>query len=269
MTFLSSKRRAGLPGFFFFAFLAITALMVIPLPSARAQLPIITFVRDPDLAPDFKLKDLAGKDLNLEVYRGKVILLNFWATWCGPCREEIPELIALQNRYKDRLQIIGLVVDDDDEKAIRKVIESEGINYPVALADPETRFAYAGIAALPTVFVINSEGRVVQKHVGLFNPALYETEVRALLGLPVAAKVALAVANIPWRNAAFTTPLARSARSAPLSSSRNSQSRKTSNHQKTRTKLPRPLPPLLRSNPQSLNKLPGILFSAYSALFLC
>src|SRR5216683_897685 len=149
MTFLSSKRRAGLPGFFFFAFLAITALMVIPLPSARAQLPIITFVRDPDLAPDFKLKDLAGKDLNLEVYRGKVILLNFWATWCGPCREEIP-----------------------------KVIESEGINYPVALADPETRFAYGGIAALPTVFVINSEGRVVQKHVGLFNPALYETEVR-------------------------------------------------------------------------------------------
>src|SRR6266852_1193621 len=189
MTFLSSKRRAGLSGFSFFAFLAITGLMVIPLPSARAQLPIITFVRDPDPAPDFKLKDLEGKGLNLEAYRGKVILLNFWATGCGPCREEIPELIALQNRYKDRLQIIGLVVDDDDEKGIRKVIESEGINYPVALADQETRFAYGGIAALPTVFVINSEGRVVQKHVGLFNPALYETEVRALLGFPVAAKV--------------------------------------------------------------------------------
>jgi hypothetical protein len=69
------------------------------------------------------------------------------------------------------------------------VISSEGINYPVALADPETRFAYGGIAALPTVFVINGDGRVVQKHVGLFDPALYETEVRALLGLPVAAKV--------------------------------------------------------------------------------
>ena len=80
-------------------------------------------------------------------------------------------------------------MDDDDEKEIHSVIASEGINYPVALADPETRFAYGGIAALPTVFVINTEGRVVQKHVGLFNPALYETEVRALLGLPVAAKV--------------------------------------------------------------------------------
>jgi len=168
----------------------VSVLVLFPFAgSCFAQLPIVRFVRDPDPAPEFKLQDLAGKELNLEASRGKVILLNFWATWCGPCREEIPELIALQARYKDRLQIIGLVVDDDDEKGIRSVMESESINYPVALADSDTRFAYGGIAALPTVFVINSEGRVVQKHVGLFNPALYETEVRALLGLPVAAKV--------------------------------------------------------------------------------
>jgi thiol-disulfide isomerase/thioredoxin len=168
----------------------VVALTLFPLAEgALAQLPVVRFVRDPDPAPDFKLKDFSGKELTLEESRGKVILLNFWATWCGPCREEIPELIALQNHYKDRLQIIGLVVDDDDEKEIRSVITTEGINYPVASADPETRFAYGGIAALPTVFVINAEGRVVQKHVGLFNPALYETEVRALLGLPVAAKV--------------------------------------------------------------------------------
>jgi thiol-disulfide isomerase/thioredoxin len=165
-------------------------LVLFPLAgSVLAQLPVIRFVRDPDPAPDFKLKEITGKELALEAFRGKVVLLNFWATWCGPCREEIPELIALQNRYKDRLQIVGLVVDDDDEKEIHKVIESEGINYPVALADTETRLAYGGIAALPTVFVINPEGRVVQKHVGLFNPALYETEVRALLGLPVPARV--------------------------------------------------------------------------------
>jgi thiol-disulfide isomerase/thioredoxin len=168
----------------------VAALVLFPFAgSALAQMPVIRFVRDPDPAPDFKLKELAGKELTLEAFRGKVILLNFWATWCGPCRAEIPELVALQNRYKDRLQIVGLVVDDDDEKEIRKVIESEGINYPVALADTETRFAYGGIAALPTVFVINAEGRVMQKHVGLFNPALYEAEVRALLGLPIPAKV--------------------------------------------------------------------------------
>jgi len=172
-----------------FAGILWALVLVLFAATAVAQLPVIRFVRDPDPAPDFKLKEFAGKELTLEASRGKVILLNFWATWCGPCREELPELVALQSRYQDRLQIIGLVVDDDDENEIRKVIASEGINYPVALADPETRFAYGGIAALPTVFVINAEGRVVQKHVGLFNPALYETEVRALLGLPVAAKV--------------------------------------------------------------------------------
>jgi thiol-disulfide isomerase/thioredoxin len=167
----------------------ITAVsLLLPL-LASSQLPVIRFVRDPDLAPEFQLKDLAGKELTLEAYRGKVILLNFWATWCGPCREEIPSLIELQKRYNGRLQILGLVVDDDDEKWIRGVAESEGINYPVALATPQIRTAYGGIAALPTVFVLNAEGRVVQKHVGLFNPALYETEVRALLDLPVAAKV--------------------------------------------------------------------------------
>src|SRR5260370_11721786 len=157
--------------------------------SSFAQLPVIRFVRDPDPAPEIRLKDFMGKELTLESSRGKVVLLNFWATWCGPCREEIPELVALQNRYKDRLQIIGLLVDDDDEKGIRKVIDSEGINYPVALADSDTRFSYGGVAALPTVFVINSEGRVVRKHLGLVHPPLYETEGRALLGLSLAPKV--------------------------------------------------------------------------------
>jgi len=172
--------------------IAIFALLLVLLPFALdgfAQMPVIRFVRDPDVAPAFQLKDLDGKDLNLESSKGRVVLLNFWATWCGPCREEIPGLIALQDRYKERLQIIGLVVDDDDEKAIRSVMETEGINYPVALSDGQTRYNYGGIAALPTVFLINTEGRVVQKHVGLYNLSLYETEVRALLGLPIAAKV--------------------------------------------------------------------------------
>src|SRR5579864_7644292 len=75
---------------------------------------VIRFVRDPDPAPELKAKDVNGKELSLEVYKGKVVLLNFWATWCGPCRAEIPSLIRIQEAYKDRLQIIGMDVDDDD-----------------------------------------------------------------------------------------------------------------------------------------------------------
>jgi thiol-disulfide isomerase/thioredoxin len=156
---------------------------------AFPQLPVIRFVRDPDPAPDFQLKDLDGKDLSLASAKGKVILLNFWATWCGPCRAEIPSLIALQDHYKDNLLIIGLVVDEDDPDAVKQFAESEGINYPMALSTINIRIAYGGIPALPTLFVINREGRIVQKHVGLFHPALYETEVRALLDLPIVNKV--------------------------------------------------------------------------------
>lgn len=186
MNMTPPNRRGRILGTFIFCSLGFLGLFL-PL-LAFPQLPVIRFVRDPDPAPDFQLKDLAGKDLSLASARGKVVLLNFWATWCGPCRAEIPSLIELQNRYKDRLQIIGLA-DDDDQDAVKQLVDSEGINYPVALATNQIRFDYGGILALPTLFVINSEGRIVQKHVGLFNPALYETEVRALLDLPIAAKV--------------------------------------------------------------------------------
>jgi thiol-disulfide isomerase/thioredoxin len=150
-----------------------------------AQQPTIRLVRNPDPAPDFKLDTLEGKPLSLAEYRNKVILLNFWATWCGPCRAEIPDLVELQNKYKDRLQIIGLVVDDDDPDAIKKFVEQFAINYPVAIATDTLRMEYGGIPALPTSFLLDAEGRVVQKHEGLHDPVLYEVEIRSLLGLPI------------------------------------------------------------------------------------
>jgi thiol-disulfide isomerase/thioredoxin len=149
---------------------------------------VIRFVRNPDPAPDIKAKDVNGKALNLEAYKGKVVLLNFWATWCGPCRAEIPSLIQIQEMYKDRLQIIGMDVDDDEEQ-LRAFVKTQNINYPVAMTSDQVRLAYGGIGALPTLFVINQDGKVVQKHVGLFNPALYEIEARALLNMPVPATV--------------------------------------------------------------------------------
>jgi thiol-disulfide isomerase/thioredoxin len=175
--------------------LVASLLLFVPAVQASAQTAaqqdnqaVIRFVRNPDPAPEFKLSALDGKPLTLAALEGKVIFLNFWATWCGPCRAEIPDLIALQDRYKDRLQIIGLNVDDE-QADIQKYVEEMGINYPVAMTSNDLRIQYGGIPALPTSFVLDTEGRVVQKHVGLWNPAVYETEIRALLGMPIMAKV--------------------------------------------------------------------------------
>jgi len=153
--------------------------------TAFGQQPTIRFVRNPDPAPEFKLSTLEEKALSLADYKGKVVLLNFWATWCGPCRAEVPDLVELQKKYADQLQIIGLVVDDDDEGAIKKFVDEFGINYPVGLATDAVRLQYGGIPALPTSFLLDAEGRVVQKHEGLRDPVLYEVEIRSLLGLPI------------------------------------------------------------------------------------
>lgn len=165
-------------------FIAMLILSLLAVPSL-AQQPTIRFVRNPDPAPAFQLSTLDGKPLSLADYKSKVILLNFWATWCGPCRAEVPDLVELQNKYKNQLQVIGLVVDDDDEDAIKKFADKYGINYPIAIATDEVRTEYGGIPALPTSFVLDGEGRVVQKHEGLRDPVLYEVEIRSLLGMPI------------------------------------------------------------------------------------
>ena len=166
-------------------------LMVACCASAQAQENgnVIRLVRNPDAAPEFKVAGLDGKPVTLADAHGKVVLLNFWATWCGPCRAEIPDLIELQTRYKDQLQIIGLTVDEEDAGTVEKVVDETGINYPVAMAPAELRIKYGGITALPTSFLLDSLGRVVQKHEGLRDPLLYELEIRALLGLPINARV--------------------------------------------------------------------------------
>jgi thiol-disulfide isomerase/thioredoxin len=156
---------------------------------AQGEGNVIRFVRNPDAAPDFNLDTLDGKTISLAGAHGKVILLNFWATWCGPCRAEIPDLIELQNKYKDHLQIIGLAFEDEEIADLKKAVAKTGINYPVAIAPFDLRMKYGGIAALPTSFMVDSEGRVVQKHEGLRDPLLYELEIRALIGLPIPARV--------------------------------------------------------------------------------
>jgi thiol-disulfide isomerase/thioredoxin len=161
--------------------------------SSGADKAIVKFASDPALAPPFLINDLSGQTISTAAFPGKVVLISFWATWCPPCRLEIPELIELQTRYKDKLQIIGISMDDADtpEKInhVRDVAGQLGINYPVAIADPKLVDEYGGVPALPTTFVLNTSGRVVQRHTGLYSTEDFDTEIRLLLNLPVNATV--------------------------------------------------------------------------------
>jgi thiol-disulfide isomerase/thioredoxin len=150
---------------------------------------LVRFVKNPDPAPALDVNDLDGKPISLEQTKGKIVLLNFWATWCGPCRAEIPDLIELQNKYKDKLAIIALATDEDEPQEVKKFAQKAGINYRVGMATDPLRIKYGGIPALPTSFILDPQGRVVQKHIGLNDPSIYELEVRALLGLPFGGKV--------------------------------------------------------------------------------
>lgn len=132
---------------------------------------------------DFVLKDEHNLPVKLAEYKGKVVIVNFWATWCPPCREEIPDLIALQERYKDTLQIVGVSQDSGSIEDVRQFAKQHGMNYPTVMSSPEIERLFPGIYALPTSFVIDRDGRIAQKHIGLLNASLTELETKALAGL--------------------------------------------------------------------------------------
>ena len=151
--------------------------------------PVIRFAKDPTPTPPFLVSDLNGRSVSTAQLKGKVVLVNFWATWCPPCREEIPELVSLQEKYKDGLQIIGVSMDEDASPGeVRAFAAKAGINYPVVMGKDIAK-EYGGVPALPTSFVVNRDGGVVQKHVGILQRDEVETEIRALLGLPVNARI--------------------------------------------------------------------------------
>jgi thiol-disulfide isomerase/thioredoxin len=137
----------------------------------------------------FSAQDLDGQAISHESWRGKVVIVNFWATWCPPCRAEIPDLIALQDKYRDQLQVVGISQDETGAEDVRKFAAEHGINYPIVMSTPELERVFTGIYALPTSFIIDREGRIVQKHVGMLNAETTEGETRLLAGLSVDATV--------------------------------------------------------------------------------
>ena len=133
---------------------------------------------------DFKLKDLDGKEVSLSSFKdpNKVVLLNFWATWCGPCKAEIPGFVELQEKYKDKLTIIGYSVDDTAELAKKYAAEYK-MNYPVLLGEgrEDVQDAYGPIWGIPASFIISKDGKVCRKHMGIAPKAVFEKEIVALM----------------------------------------------------------------------------------------
>lgn len=157
--------------------------------ASAANAKVIRFVKNPEMAPPFLLRDINGKIVSTADWKGKVVILNFWATWCPPCREEVPELVQLQAKYKDKLLVVGASEDDDAPQKVQQFVQQHGINYPIVMATKELIENYGGVPALPTSFLIDPQGRVMLKHTGLYEFDVYDREVRALAGLPVDARI--------------------------------------------------------------------------------
>jgi thiol-disulfide isomerase/thioredoxin len=143
----------------------------------------ITLLKERKVVEPFTAKALDGSDVSLASLRGKVVIINFWATWCPPCREEIPDLIALQSKYKDQLQIIGVSQDEAPASMVAQFAAEHHMNYPIVMDTPAIDGLFTSIHALPTSFVLDREGRIAQRHVGMLNASLTETETRVLAGL--------------------------------------------------------------------------------------
>lgn len=136
-------------------------------------------------APTFELKDASGATITMADYRGKVVLINFWATWCGPCKVEIPWFIEFQQKYKDRdFAVLGISMDEDGWKSVKPYVEQHKMNYRVLIGDEKLTDLYGGIDSLPTSFIVDRAGRIAAAHFGLVDKSDYQNEIIKLLEDP-------------------------------------------------------------------------------------
>jgi cytochrome c biogenesis protein CcmG/thiol:disulfide interchange protein DsbE len=133
-------------------------------------------------APDFTLKTLDGKTLQLSKMKGKVVLVNFWATWCGPCRAEIPDFMEVYNRYnKKGFEIVGIALDNEGWEVVKPYMQKMNINYPIVLGDGPLTVAYGGVDAIPTSFLVDKEGYIIGKRIGLLPKQILDKSLSQLL----------------------------------------------------------------------------------------
>jgi len=132
-------------------------------------------------APDFELVSDAGKTVRLADFKGKVVILDFWATWCPPCRKEIPGFVQIQSQYKDKgVEVVGVSLDQGWEP-VRPFMKAQRINYPVLLGDMGVVRSYGNITSIPTTFVIDREGVIRARHVGYAPPQFFTSAIEPLL----------------------------------------------------------------------------------------
>ena len=145
-------------------------------------------------APGFSLKDSNGDTVNLADYKGKVVLVNFWATWCGPCEVEIPWFVEFEQKYKAQdFAVLGISMDDDGWKSVRPYIASHKINYRVMIGSELISQKFGDIDSLPTSFILDRQGRIAVGHVGLIDKRDYSNEIIKLIDDPARAPAAAAV----------------------------------------------------------------------------
>jgi len=133
-------------------------------------------------APSFTLQDLKGNQISLSDFKGKVVVLDFWATWCPPCVKEIPHFIELYEQYKDRgFAMVGISVDRGGISVVKSFAQKHRVNYPILMADGQVAKAYGGITYIPTTFVIDAAGNIRQKYVSYQDKAVFEADIKKLL----------------------------------------------------------------------------------------
>ena len=169
----------------------------------------LRFVDAPASVGPLTMETIDGELLDMSDLRGKVVLVNFWATWCGPCREEIPYLASLTERYPEHLVVIGVSEDAGGVDMVEAFADQYGVNYPIVMSTPEIKRAFPGVFALPTSFVVDPDGQMVQTHVGLISPVILEQETRYLSSLSNNATVETVAASSQIRlaNAAQATEI--------------------------------------------------------------